>query len=88
MKMDVASDPIAITPLGTDGVMLDAHYFAALIQQLKLGIGDYFPENHVFWLGDAVLTLTGPRIAHKFYQQIKDFRNNRLNVLPANIKLA
>jgi hypothetical protein len=44
--MDMPPDPIAITPLGPDGVMLDAHHLAHLIQQFELEIGNKpFPWN-------------------------------------------
>jgi hypothetical protein len=41
MKMDLAADPVAIAALGGDGIVLEAHDFTHLVEQLELGIRDH-----------------------------------------------
>ena len=40
VKKDVPLDPISVSGFRANRIMLEAHYFADLIEQLKLGIGD------------------------------------------------
>jgi hypothetical protein len=48
VELDVAPDPVAIGPLGADGVVLEPHDFPNLVEQLEFGIGrdQILPPNH------------------------------------------
>jgi len=37
---DVAPDPITVAALGVDGIMLEPHHLADLVEQLQFGIGN------------------------------------------------
>jgi len=40
MKEYVALNPIAVSCFGADGIMLKAHYFAHLVEEFELGVGN------------------------------------------------
>jgi len=69
VEVDVSPNPIAVTPLGPDGIMLESHHLPALIQQFKLGIGDDSGPNPLARLVTTLLTLTRPCLAHRLYSQ-------------------
>jgi hypothetical protein len=67
--VDVSPNPIAVTPLGPERIMLETHHLPALIQQFKLGIGDDSGPNPLARPVAALLTLTAPCLAHRLYFQ-------------------
>ena len=40
MKVDVAPDPITVAALGVDGIMLEPHHLADLVEKFQFGIGN------------------------------------------------
>ncbi len=40
VEFDVSADPLAVTALGADGVMLETQDLPDLVHELKLGVGD------------------------------------------------
>ena len=40
VEVDVAPDPVTVAALGVDGIMLEPHHLADLVEQFQFGIGN------------------------------------------------